>query len=369
MAVGRLLGAAVVGAGVGAAVTVEWQRQRQAQPRPADPASSMVAASWYPRPTLVVKEHDGFVLGFDRRLRESSWVYSRLTRDSIRGDASRSGERFRQDVTVRPCFRQRPNDYKHSGYDRGHLVPAADLKSSQAWTDESFLLSNVCPQHPRLNRTFWRKLESWTRSLTGVFDEVHVVSGPLFLPQLVGGGSPDSDSHWETRFRMIGHPVSVQEAEERPYQRKHKHEHKREHEHEHGDKPRKPKPHKHKPSAVERELAGAPLVPVPTHFFKVVVGRHKSDERAFLAAFVVPNAPVKESRTLSDFTVPIGLVEVLSGHLMFPNLLHAHQSSPSPSAQPEGPQSPPVPSNVLDLFAELKNHKHRDGATKRRSPQ
>lgn len=56
------------------------------------------------------------------------------------------------------------NDYKYSGYDRGHMVPAGDFDSDQTLKDETFYLSNICPQNAKLNRGIWLNLENFIRN-------------------------------------------------------------------------------------------------------------------------------------------------------------------------------------------------------------
>ena len=55
-------------------------------------------------------------------------------------------------------------DYTRSGYDKGHMAPAADMKWSPEAMKESFYFSNMCPQHPQLNRRGWKNLEEKIRN-------------------------------------------------------------------------------------------------------------------------------------------------------------------------------------------------------------
>lgn len=71
--------------------------------------------------------------------------------------------RFIEDTRC-PLPRATPNDYTHSGYDRGHLVPAADRSASISSMKSTFIMSNVCPQVPSLNRGQWKRLEDACRS-------------------------------------------------------------------------------------------------------------------------------------------------------------------------------------------------------------
>jgi endonuclease G len=69
-------------------------------------------------------------------------------------------------------------DYVKSGYDRGHMMPAADnLCQTQLVQDESFYFSNMSAQTAQLNRGDWKSLESFTRDEAKIKDSIHVWVG------------------------------------------------------------------------------------------------------------------------------------------------------------------------------------------------
>ncbi|GBG26684.1 Mitochondrial nuclease [Hondaea fermentalgiana] len=247
-----------------------------------------------PTRSSVERELEGFSVGYDQRLRMATWAYERLTPASVEGEAKRKNV-FEEDARLASVFRARLQDYRGSGMDRGHLVPAGDLRDSQAGMDASFMLSNIAPQDPTLNRGYWKRLEDWVRGLTMLFDEVHVITGPLFVPQR----SPDGES-WETSYKVIGH--NHQEVVG-------------------------------KSSGAQDALVHAPTLPIPTHFYKIVLARKSAILWPFIAAFIVPNRAVDENEPLQSFVAPVGLVESLSGHLFFPKLLHRQDKhAPGPAA-------------------------------------
>lgn len=112
--------------------------------------------------------------------RQPLWVAEALTRQQVElGLKTPRVDAFRPDTTVPADERSELEDYKKSGFDRGHMAPDADMPSAAA-SSESFLLSNISPQAPRLNQNSWKTLETSVRRQTrgGL---VYVLTGPLFI--------------------------------------------------------------------------------------------------------------------------------------------------------------------------------------------
>lgn len=87
---------------------------------------------------------------------------------------------FREEERLRPQFAAHLSDYKKSGFDRGHLVPNADMGNTSDQYD-SFSLANIVPQNRKHNQTLWAKLESDTRRLVERYGDAYVVTGTAFL--------------------------------------------------------------------------------------------------------------------------------------------------------------------------------------------
>jgi len=83
------------------------------------------------------------------------------------------------------AYRSNLADYKGSGYDRGHMAPAATVDFSKSSMQESFLLTNMTPQLPGLNRQGWRYLEAYVREWAEDRDDLYVVTGALFEGEVV----------------------------------------------------------------------------------------------------------------------------------------------------------------------------------------
>lgn len=121
--------------------------------------------------------HTGYSLLYSEKDEQAFWVAYVLTRDEVYGNFTRK-DSFRADSYIATGSSQLL-DYKGSGYDRGHLIPAADLKWSIEAMKDSFYLSNVSPQKPGFNRGIWRKLEQWVREKASKNNVVCVVTGPV----------------------------------------------------------------------------------------------------------------------------------------------------------------------------------------------
>lgn len=127
--------------------------------------------------TLFVIDRTGYAVGFDMAHRQPRWVSYRLTSSEVlAGRSARRTDDFREDPLLPPGY-VTLYDYRGSGYDRGHLAPAADMGWSEEAMSESFYLSNMSPQHPNFNRGIWMYLESWVRKVAIREGSVVVVSG------------------------------------------------------------------------------------------------------------------------------------------------------------------------------------------------
>lgn len=97
------------------------------------------------------------------------------------GDAVREPSwTFVQDLR-HPMATGTHRDYFHSGYDRGHMCPAQDRSSDLRSMRRTFVLSNIAPQAPALNRGAWKKTEIQCRYAALLYDSVQVLAVPIFL--------------------------------------------------------------------------------------------------------------------------------------------------------------------------------------------
>ncbi len=107
-------------------------------------------------------QHTYFTLSYSETNRQAEWVAYNLTPSFINGPQERT-DNFKID----PKVKSNPvgsGDYSGSGYDRGHLCPAGDMKLNLTSMSESFYMSNMSPQDPSFNRGIWETLESRVRT-------------------------------------------------------------------------------------------------------------------------------------------------------------------------------------------------------------
>ncbi len=127
----------------------------------------------------------GFV--YDEEHEQAKWIAYCLTKKEALGTLERS-DNFEEDQLVTSGTAS-DRDYAKSGYDRGHLAPAADMRWSATSMDESFYYSNMSPQIPAFNRGIWKKLEGKVRSWAVELDSILIVTGPILTPNLPHIGS------------------------------------------------------------------------------------------------------------------------------------------------------------------------------------
>lgn len=121
--------------------------------------------------------HEGYTLSYNEENEQANWVAYTLTKDMLFGENTRK-DNFRPDPAVSTGSAEL-SDYKGSGYDRGHLIPAADVKYSAAAMDDSFFLSNMTPQNAGFNRGIWASLEAVVRTFAYDNGTIYVVTGPV----------------------------------------------------------------------------------------------------------------------------------------------------------------------------------------------
>jgi endonuclease G len=211
----------------------------------------------YPGGKGIVLTKQFYIILYDTTTLNPVWVTYHLTKEDLQGDANRK-DSFRPDSTLPKGKRSELADYKDSGYDRGHMAPAADFKRSAEAMRETFVLSNMAPQRPNLNRITWSHLEEEVRALTEKYGSIWIFTGPLYIDSLGQRSQPT-------------------------------------------------------------EHIGPDSVAVPTHFFKVILCEYSDGQRE-MYAFVMKNQQGKLPGTSTDYLVTVRTVEELAGLNFFHRL-------------------------------------------------
>jgi endonuclease G len=126
--------------------------------------------------------HLAYTLSFDDKDHIPYWVAYTLTASHLSQPVASRTEDFRPDDD-NPASADL-QDYRRSGYDRGHLAPAYDMRWSAQAMSESFLLSNITPQNHGFNEHIWADLENAVRIWARQRSVVYVVTGPVLTDNM-----------------------------------------------------------------------------------------------------------------------------------------------------------------------------------------
>lgn len=121
--------------------------------------------------------YEGFTLSYNSKTLIPNWVAYELTSYEVDGHYPR-GNGFGMDLDYKGKQAMR-EDYSNTGWDKGHMAPAADMKWSRTAMYESFYLTNICPQDHELNGNDWLTLEKLGREWAKRFGSVYIVCGPI----------------------------------------------------------------------------------------------------------------------------------------------------------------------------------------------
>ncbi len=130
-----------------------------------------------------VIQHTGFALVYSEPHEQARWVAYELTRDEVLNKVASRTNRFLPDSKI-STGSAADSDYVRSGYDRGHLAPAADMAWSEDAMRESFFFSNISPQVPAFNRGIWKNLEELLRDWAITDTSLCIVTGPVLRDSL-----------------------------------------------------------------------------------------------------------------------------------------------------------------------------------------
>ena len=128
-------------------------------------------------PEIILRKKS-YVVSYNQGTKMPNWVAWQLTAEHTDGELKRMNN-FHEEDCPRP--RATLQDYKGSGWSRGHMCPAGDNKWSRDAMYDSFSLVNVCPQDSKLNSGVWNSLEMDCRQWARQYGEVYIVCGPVLM--------------------------------------------------------------------------------------------------------------------------------------------------------------------------------------------
>lgn len=122
--------------------------------------------------------YSGFTVSYNHKTLIPNWVAYELTAEDLEVRYASKSSSFSMDMNLqgRQAMRE---DYSHSGWDKGHMAPKADMRWSEQAYWESHYFTNICPQDHGLNAGDWNSLEKKIREWAMKYGKVYVVCGPI----------------------------------------------------------------------------------------------------------------------------------------------------------------------------------------------
>lgn len=124
----------------------------------------------------ISRKYKGMDLSFNPQYHIPNWVAWELTADETSGEISRTNK-FSADPEIPESAETW--DYNYSGYDRGHMAPAGDMRWNREAMEQTFLMTNICPQFKSLNAGSWKNLEEKCRQWAQADSAIYIVCGPV----------------------------------------------------------------------------------------------------------------------------------------------------------------------------------------------
>jgi endonuclease G len=146
--------------------------------------------------------HKYYTLSYSEEHEQAEWVAYVLTRERLSVPWVQRVDDFMPDPKVRTQSAT-PDDYRGSGYDRGHLVPVADRSFSEEAMQETFYMSNISPQSRNFNQGIWRELEELTRNWAKKFKKLYVVTGPVLTQRPKGRVGDNGVSIPQSYYKVL----------------------------------------------------------------------------------------------------------------------------------------------------------------------
>lgn len=142
----------------------------------------------------IICNYAGFTVSFNPTRHIPNYAAWELTAEEVNGSESRGKYNFAEDDNVYGCATLQ--DYRNSGFDRGHMAPAGDMKWSADAMRDCHYLTNIVPQDHSLNSGRWNALEQKCRTIAATGDSLIIICGPILTDRIT---------------RTIGNNVAVPE--------------------------------------------------------------------------------------------------------------------------------------------------------------
>lgn len=222
--------------------------------------------------TLVQRD---YILEHDGDLRTSIWAGYKLTKSNVNKERERT-ECFRKDIRVKQSHAGYCSDYNEPIYDQGHIVPNSDMKRTLKAMLNTYMMSNMSPQHCNFNRGSWLILEQLVRHWTKDKNKLYIMSGAVFDRDGTPGRDADSDA-----LRMTSD-------------------------------------------------SGKNRVAVPSHFYKILIKKNPSNTFETLSILLphtndkLPTSSSEKDRFFTNNIKSIKEIESMTGLSFFPELVASH---------------------------------------------
>lgn len=158
-----------------------WEYKKNTTTKQITPSSSVIGlkkTSDIQNETVI--NHAEYLLSYNTTYRLASLVSYELTKEILlKQPRIERLNKFNRDPNVKVEVSAMDGDYRKSGYDKGHLCPAADMSHSKQAMEETFYYSNISPQKPEFNRGIWKSLEELVRSWAIENEKIYIVTGPV----------------------------------------------------------------------------------------------------------------------------------------------------------------------------------------------
>ena len=163
-------------------VNITGQEEEQGKP-PGITMPDSIIRICMPKPLKGVPEmilyRRAYIVSYNRETKQPNWVAWNLSAEHTDGPYQRLNV-YHEDEEV-PLPRATNDDYRGSGWSKGHMCPAGDNKWDEQVMFETFSLTNVCPQNASLNSGLWNSIEMDCRKWAKRFGDIYIVCGPVFF--------------------------------------------------------------------------------------------------------------------------------------------------------------------------------------------